>query len=615
MRDKSSLHYFEVHAGFVHHTVNANDYTRAEVPGDPAQHLRLPHPVRGWTDIGYNFLVDRFGRIWEGRYGGVDRPVVGAHTLDYNDYSFAMSAIGNYDIKQPSQRDGPGLRRAVRLEALPARRRRRPRPSSGSARSTSRRSTATATPARPPARASTSTPRSRGSGSSRPRRSGAGPGASWSPTWPRRRTPTSSCAGPATARAFVIPTGGLTALRGPVAVATGWPALRHRRGLARPDRRRRGDLVVQAATAPARIRPGTGDGAFGAAVSEDHDGFAGHDLVTAVGDLNGDGRNDLVARDPAPVGSTSTSAAATAASAASSARARLGRLQPARRRRRPRRRRPRRPGGPRQPRAPVAAPGHRRRRLRRPRAAARARGGSIDTITGFGDFTGDGAPDLFVRAPATGYGYVLPGRGDGTFGHALGPIDRRQAASRSIGGGQLTGDGTPDLLARTRRHAAGARRTRGTFETGTPIATGVRSASANAAASTPATGTATASATSSPATSERRALRCAAATAPATSAAPIRIGTGFGKVGLLAAVGDMTGDGWPDLMGQPAGRRDPDLPRQRARRAAGPATSPTAAIDASRQVAVGRWDGDGAPDILFRKGNQLTLFPGNGPAG
>jgi hypothetical protein len=58
--------------------------------------------TRGWRDIGYNFLIDRFGRIWEGRYGGVALPVVGAHTLNYNENSFAASAIGNYQIAQPS---------------------------------------------------------------------------------------------------------------------------------------------------------------------------------------------------------------------------------------------------------------------------------------------------------------------------------------------------------------------------------------------------------------------------------------------------------------------------------------------------------------------------------
>ena len=102
MRDKGSLHYYEVHAGFVHHTVNANDYTPDEVPGILRSIYAYHTQSRGWSDIGYNFLVDKFGRIWEGRYGGVDRPVVGAHTLNYNENSFAMSAIGNYETAQPT---------------------------------------------------------------------------------------------------------------------------------------------------------------------------------------------------------------------------------------------------------------------------------------------------------------------------------------------------------------------------------------------------------------------------------------------------------------------------------------------------------------------------------
>jgi hypothetical protein len=102
MRSRSSLHYGRIRGGFVHHTVNANRYTRAQVPsiirGIYAYHTQS----RGWSDVGYNFLVDRFGRIWEGRYGGVARPVVGAHTLGYNSDSFAMSAIGNYETARPT---------------------------------------------------------------------------------------------------------------------------------------------------------------------------------------------------------------------------------------------------------------------------------------------------------------------------------------------------------------------------------------------------------------------------------------------------------------------------------------------------------------------------------
>ncbi len=93
--------YGKIRAGFVHHTVNANKYSRRDVPaiirGIYAYHTQS----QGWSDIGYNFLVDRFGRIWEGRWGGIGRPVTGAHTYGYNEKSFAMAAIGNFQAVRP----------------------------------------------------------------------------------------------------------------------------------------------------------------------------------------------------------------------------------------------------------------------------------------------------------------------------------------------------------------------------------------------------------------------------------------------------------------------------------------------------------------------------------
>ena len=93
--------YGEVNGAFVHHTVTANDYSASAVPGIIRGIYAYHVNSRGWKDIGYNFLVDRFGRIWEGRYGGVDRAVLGAHTMGYNDDAFAMSAIGTYTTAVP----------------------------------------------------------------------------------------------------------------------------------------------------------------------------------------------------------------------------------------------------------------------------------------------------------------------------------------------------------------------------------------------------------------------------------------------------------------------------------------------------------------------------------
>lgn len=86
----------------VHHTVNANDYRREDVPalirGMYAYHTQ----TLGWSDIAYNFLVDRFGRAFVGRAGGPRRLVRGAHTLGFNAESTGVSAIGNYETAHPS---------------------------------------------------------------------------------------------------------------------------------------------------------------------------------------------------------------------------------------------------------------------------------------------------------------------------------------------------------------------------------------------------------------------------------------------------------------------------------------------------------------------------------
>ena len=101
LREPGLPDYGGVRGAFVHHTVNTNSYSAAEVPGIIRAIYAYHVNSRGWRDIGYNFLVDKFGRIWEGRFGGIELPVTGAHTAGYNDDAFAMSAIGTYTSQPP----------------------------------------------------------------------------------------------------------------------------------------------------------------------------------------------------------------------------------------------------------------------------------------------------------------------------------------------------------------------------------------------------------------------------------------------------------------------------------------------------------------------------------
>ena len=85
-----------VHLAIVHHTVSSNSYTKAQsasiVRGIELYHVKS----NGWNDIGYNFLVDKYGQIFEGRYGGITRPVVGAHAQGFNTGSVGIAVIGDY---------------------------------------------------------------------------------------------------------------------------------------------------------------------------------------------------------------------------------------------------------------------------------------------------------------------------------------------------------------------------------------------------------------------------------------------------------------------------------------------------------------------------------------
>jgi hypothetical protein len=100
-----------VKVGFVHHTATANDYSEAQTPAMIRSIYAYHVKSNGWSDIGYNYLVDRFGRTWEGRYGGITRAVIGAHTGGFNVGSFGTSLLGTYSTVAPSAQTLAALER------------------------------------------------------------------------------------------------------------------------------------------------------------------------------------------------------------------------------------------------------------------------------------------------------------------------------------------------------------------------------------------------------------------------------------------------------------------------------------------------------------------------
>jgi hypothetical protein len=84
-------------AATIHHTADTNNYTADQVPALMRSMYAYHTITRGWGDIGYNVIVDKFGRIFEGRYGGLASTVIGAHAGGFNTYTFGVSMLGNYD--------------------------------------------------------------------------------------------------------------------------------------------------------------------------------------------------------------------------------------------------------------------------------------------------------------------------------------------------------------------------------------------------------------------------------------------------------------------------------------------------------------------------------------
>ncbi|MBV9829965.1 MAG: VCBS repeat-containing protein, partial [Marmoricola sp.] len=548
MREQGPPNYGTIKTGFIHHTVNANNYTAAQVPallrGIYAYHTQS----RGWRDIGYNFLVDRFGRIWEGRYGGVDRPVVGAHTLGYNEVSFAMSAIGNYDIAQPPQAvldayarlfawklslyniraDATHLwvknrylnaingHRDVDQTACPGRYLYAKIPEIRAMAQKIQNAAQSGTPAPPPPPKPTPTP---------------DPNAMTSPT----EAPAPAVAQPAISRPRslnlvgdaapdlvlkradgtiqVLSTGGQTNFLPGVSTPGNWRAFTLVTAVGDVTGDGRGDVLARSAAGWAAIYAGDGAGHVSNHPAAATNAFRTANLVVPVGDWNRDGHNDVVMRGY-----------------------KTGRL--------------------------FLLKGLGGGRFAPSVRMSTTSFASFRTITAVGDLTGDGRPDL-IGLSTNGYMYLIPSTPGGNLGA---PIRRGwfgSWANAFVGGaGDMTGDGHGDLVVRSAR-------------------TGV------------------------------------------VSIMPGRPWAWFGRAlgpfsdvpGLSRmSAAQMTGSAAPDLVGINRSGNLVVVPNNGLTNLSGPLASNLKRTDVTQVINAGDWNGDGRGDVITRQtgGDSLLLHPGNG---
>lgn len=566
LRDKSSLRYGTIKAGFVHHTVNANNYTAAEVPGIIRSIYAYHTKSRGWSDVGYNFLVDRFGRIWEGRYGGVDKAVVGAHTLGYNDYAFAMSAIGNFETVKPPQAmvDAYGALMAWKLSLAgvdASATKVKVGKGTFQAISGHRDAGSTACPGKhlyarlgdirklaksaqggvvvtpPPAPTPTPTPAPKPPYST-PVKDSNLVGTPHPDLVVRRKSDN---------RLLIIPTGGTSSLRAPKAVSTGWKARGKFFVSADLTGDGRADVVSLDSKGVASIHAGDGKGGF-AAPKRRVLATKKHDLLVPYGDLNGDGRADLVGREiktgklrgfvQKKNGGFSrvelkrtikryTSLTAVGDITGDGRADLIGRDSAG---------------------VTYTLRGTGKNALS---TQSRTPGtwAASTAIAGGGDFTRDGVNDLLVRT-SNGTLQVLPGRGNGSFGLPLGPLGVRKKVTNLSVAPLVTG-GLPDVVGR-RGNSLVLLTNPGTFELGVPIGTGATAGGIRAlinAGDFDGDG-------HGDVISIRNdgALQLRRGNGTGRLADPKRIGGGFSEVQNLEAVGDIDGDKLPDLIGTVAGK-------------------------------------------------------------
>ncbi|MGJ6981225.1 FG-GAP-like repeat-containing protein [Aestuariimicrobium soli] len=100
-------------AVIVHHTAGVNSYSKDQSASIVRGIYRFHVLDRGWCDIGYNALVDKYGQIFEGRHGGLEYPVHGAHATLWNTNTFGVSVMMNSNTAAVTAETKSALTRVI----------------------------------------------------------------------------------------------------------------------------------------------------------------------------------------------------------------------------------------------------------------------------------------------------------------------------------------------------------------------------------------------------------------------------------------------------------------------------------------------------------------------
>ncbi|MDQ4112881.1 MAG: FG-GAP-like repeat-containing protein [Actinomycetota bacterium] len=608
IREQVAPTYRTIHGGFVHHTAGTNDYTAADVPaiirGIYAYHVQ----TNGWRDVGYNFFIDKFGRIWEGRNGGVAMPVEGAHTSGYNTDSFAASALGNFETVEPTPEliQAYGALYAWKLSLHGV---------SAGATNVKIDSTTFSHAIKGHRDAGQTLCPGQNLYDEIPqiRKLAAGLQKSWF-----GRDLESNLAGTSHSdfvarrksdgKVFTMRTGGFAGFNATKASTTFGSTVRAQ--VVTPDITGdgRADLILVRNNGSAGIRKGRGDGTFAPVYKTlPYTKFKGVSLITAVGNIGGTRHNDVVGKSTTGqlVRFFGNGAGGFDRTTTTRSLSGFGLL---------------------------AATGDVNRDGRRDligrksgalyyikgtgkgtfttavRIPARSPSwSSLLQISGYGDFTGDGRGDLIGR-DKHGRGWVYPASGSG-FSKPLGPY---AGVNRTlVGAANLTGNSLPDLMMKS-SSALYVKPNNGRVNLAKPIYSGLTLTSARVlmnAGDWNRDGKGDLIAKLSDGT-----LRLYRGNGSGGFSSGVVVASGMGSVGVLDAVGDITGDGYPDVMGRTSDGKVKLWPGKGTNKV-GRAITMRSSASGTRLVGVGRWNSGNTPDALFVNGSSLVVHESNGPGG